>query len=123
MDIHVLRTKIEEFLNDHTDVEKFKIGKTGNWDEREDDYQEDGYHKVIKLCSGEAKEISDAEITLTKYFRKDSTHKDKCDNQRDGGGSSNATILYIALKMNDISIEHLSEFEIYDQYFSYTNNK
>lgn len=48
MDIQRLRTKIEGFLNDHADVEKFKIGKTGNWDEREDDYQENGYHKVIK---------------------------------------------------------------------------
>lgn len=122
MNIQLIRTQIEAFLDDHIDVEKFKIGKTSNLDTREDDYQENGYHKVIKICSGEAKEISDAEIALTKYFRDDSKYKERCDNRRDGGGSSDATILYIALRINDISIQHLNEFEVYEQYFSCINN-
>lgn len=122
MNIQLIRTQIEAFLDDHIDVEKFKIGKTSNLDTREDDYQENGYHKVIKICSGEAKEISDAEIALTKYFRDDSKYKERCDNRRDGGGSSDATILYIALRINDISIQHLNEFEVYEQFFSCINN-
>lgn len=122
MNIQLIRTQIEAFLDDHIDVEKFKIGKTSNLDTREDDYQENGYHKVIKICSGEAKEISDAEIALTKYFRDDSKYKERCDNRRDGGGSSDATILYIALRINDIFIQHLNEFEVYEQYFSCINN-
>ena len=122
MNIQLIRTQIEAFLDDHTDVEMFKIGKTSNLNIREDDYQENGYHKVIKICSGEAKEISDAEIVLTKYFRDDSKYKERCDNRRDGGGSSDATILYIALRINDISIQHLNEFEVYEQYFSCINN-
>jgi len=122
MNIQLIRTQIEAFLDDHIDVEKFKIGKTSNLDTREDDYQENGYHKVIKICSGEAKEISDAEIALTRYFRDDSKYKERCDNRRDGGGSSDATILYIALRINDISIQHLNEFEVYEQYFSCINN-
>ena len=122
MVIQQLCIQIDKLLDDHTDVEKFKIGKTSNLDTREDDYQENGYHKVIKICSGEAKEISDAEIALTKYFRDDSKYKKRCDNRRDGGGSSDATILYIALRINDISIQHLNEFEVYEQYFSCINN-
>ena len=122
MNIQLIRTQIEAFLDDHIDVEKFKIGKTSNLATREDDYQENGYHKVIKICSGEAKEISDAEIALTRYFRDDSKYKERCDNRRDGGGSSDATILYIALRINDISIQHLNEFEVYEQYFSCINN-
>lgn len=122
MVIQQLCIQIDKLLDDHTDVEMFKIGKTSNLDIREDDYQENGYHKVIKICSGNAKEISDAEIALTKYFRDDSKYKDGCDNQRVGGGSSDATLLYIALKMDDISIQHLNEFEVYEPYFSCTNN-
>lgn len=123
MDIQELRTQIEAFLADYPDVEKFKIGKTANWEDRENDYQEQGYNKVLRLSTDKAEKISETETTLNSYFRFESKYRNKCDNERNGGGSPDATILYIALKMKDINVQHLNEFEIIDKYFANGNNK
>lgn len=123
MELQDLCVKIDQFLDEYTDVEKFKIGKTNNIEEREDDYHVDNYHFVQELCIGTSSDISKAEIYLTKHFREESRHKERCDNKRDGGGSPDATLLYIALKMKDASIQHLNEREaMIEKYFSCVYN-
>ena len=119
MELKILYNQIEKFLDDYTAIEKFKIGKTENVEDREDDYYIDGYNFVFPLCSGEKDSISQTEKDLIKYFTETSRHKEKCENEQQGGGSPNADTLYIAVKIKDPSVNDLNIKEyISDKYFS-----
>lgn len=118
MEIQQLFIQIDKFLDDYTNVESFKIGKTDDPKAREEDYHVEDYSFFHVIAVGEKKEISKAEKDLILYFMTQSRHKEKCANEQEGGGSPNATMLYIALKIKDISIKDLNtKTYIFDKYF------
>ena len=123
MEIQQLCIQIDKLLDEYTKVESFKIGKTNDPKAREDDYHVDDYAFFKVIDEGSEKEISEAEKDLIHYFTIQSRHKKKCANKQEGGGSPDATMLYIALKIKDISINDLNiKTYIFDKYFSNANS-
>lgn len=119
MEIQNLCNLIDRILDEYATVKRFKIGKTDNLENREEDYHEDGYNFIHPLYTGEKEEISQAEKDLIKYFTEMSRHKDKCVNEQEGGGSPDATMLYLAIEMEEVSVKDLNIKElIIDKYFS-----
>lgn len=84
------------------DIEYFKIGKTANPDERfaGEDYDNFHYASIIAHCDDSAI-ITQAEEDLISYFQKHKSLKDKCRNEQLGGGSPDATYLYIVAVEKD----------------------
>lgn len=123
MEIKTLCIQIDKLLDEYTTVESFKIGKTSDPNAREDDYILEGYPLFHVIHTGEKEEISSAEKDLINYFTTQSRHKDKCDNMHKGGGAPDATMLYIALKVKDFSLNDLNIQEyIFDKYFPIINH-
>ena len=119
MKIQDLCNLIDQILDEYATVKRFKIGKTDNLENREEDYHEKGYNFIHPLYTGEKEEISQAEKDLIKYFTETSRHKNKCTNKQEGGGSPDATMLYLAIEKEDASINDLNIKElILDKYFS-----
>lgn len=107
--IELLKSEIDSFLTKHKKYNSFIIGKTENLYKRREDYYESGYQFVWEIAIGESQIITKTEKDLIKYFTTKSTHKDKCLNKQEGGGSNNATILYIAIKAKNLDINDLHD--------------
>lgn len=107
--IKLLKNEIDSFLTKHKKFSSFKIGKTGNLDYRRKEYYELGFQFVWEIATGEAQIITNTEKGLIKYFTNESPHKYKCLNEQEGGGSNNATILYIAIKAENLDINDLHD--------------
>lgn len=84
------------------EIKSFKIGKTANPDERftSEDYDHFHYASIIAHCNDSAI-ITQAEEDLISYFQKHKSLKDKCCNEQLGGGSPDATYLYIVAGRED----------------------
>ena len=110
MKLQDLCTKIDSFLTENPDYFVFKIGKTDDIEARQEAPEYKGY-RLWHLLNGTPKEVSDAEIYLINYFMKTSTHKNKCQNNRSGGGSDEADKVYIAVKKENFTINDVCKDE------------
>ena len=102
-----IRDWIEEELSSFSELIEFKIGKASDCEERfETYYQPKGYQSYIELATGSPLSVSDGEGTLLDYFLDHPKWKDKCANERNGGGGNpNADHLYLVVdyKVDDIN--------------------
>lgn len=112
MELQELCTKIDTFLKNHSDYIAFKIGKTKDIERREEEYRQEGYQHIWHLLNGSPEEVSEAENRLEDYFMNTSPHKSKCKNEREGGGSDEADKVYIALKVNNYTVDNVCDDEI-----------
>ena len=86
----------------------FTIGKTGNPNDRECDYQNMSYTHFCEICKGTPCEINQGEKHLIDFFERHPSLKDKKANERDGGGGNpNANVLYIAIKNKEYDINDI----------------
>lgn len=78
------------------DIMCFKVGKTANPDDRfaNDEYDNFQYASIIAHCD-DSEIITQAEVDLINYFRNHKNLNKKCYNEQLGGGSPDATYLYI----------------------------
>lgn len=92
-----LLLNIESRLSDN-DIVAFKIGKSENSHNRFLQYDEP-YHYLGVVARGNATKINQAEIDLINWAQQRHLLANKCINTNDGGGgSSNATELYIVAR-------------------------
>ncbi len=80
-------------------ITKFKIGKTGDVDERFAANDYDDYALVSIIAhSDDTKKVDTAEKDLIDYYKNHKGLKDKCENKNLGGGNPGATSVYIIAK-------------------------
>lgn len=81
------------------DIAEFKIGKAENSAQRFEDNDYADYYYQSVLAKGDPDQISLAESDLIDYFKKESSVKGKCGNERGGSaGNDRATEVYVAAK-------------------------
>ena len=99
-EIERIKRLVEEKLNTFSNLEEFTIGKANDCEKRfKTYYLKKGYTAYTILAEGNAEEINSVEKTLIEFFRKHPTLGKTCANiNYGGGGSSEATQLYVAAK-------------------------
>lgn len=102
---------VEGKLGSFSHLKKFKIGKTDKQENRfANGYQGEGYDKLLLLASGSPKAVNEGEMLLVDYFLNHSIWKDKCANERNGGGGNpNADHLYLVVDYEVDDINFLDE--------------
>ena len=100
---------LEQILLDLEDrLIAFNIGKTGNSNNREYDYQNKGYTHFCEICYGTPELINQGEKYLIAYFSEHASLKEKMANERGGGGgASDADLLYIAIRNRESNIDDI----------------
>lgn len=102
-----LKIALYNFLKSYSNLEKFYIGKTANYDERERVHKDDeGYNFMWKVAEGDSDAINSAEKLLISYFTKLMPSKIANKNEG-GGGNEKANILYLCVKAKINNVDEL----------------
>lgn len=104
--LKTLIPQLEELLSKET-YSGFYIGKTDDCNSRSCDHENEGFAFFWEFAKGDCITINEGEIDLINYFKKESSLKSKCLNEKGGGaGNPNATYLYVTIKINGIKQIH-----------------
>lgn len=108
-EIEDLILKIEDLLS-NSNYKEFYIGKTDDLERRKKEHEDEGYNFFWEIAQGTPDIINEGEKKLIDYFKNSSSVKNKCKNENEGGGgTSQATFLYLAVRAEIKNIHDLSD--------------